>query len=73
MTTARDRRKKIITQIMLFVHKKSKKIKNNQKLISLNQYFPHFPYAASKKGKIINLFSFAQKFFQRWTNLIALL
>jgi hypothetical protein len=39
-------------QIMLFIHKKSKKVKISEKFFSffstLNQYLPHIPYVASK-------------------------
>jgi hypothetical protein len=44
-----------IAQIMLFIHKKSKKVKISEKKYSffstLNQYFPHIPYVASKKER----------------------
>jgi hypothetical protein len=53
--TARDRRKFFIAQIMLFCHKKCKKslkMKIIKKIFSffstVNQYFPHIPYMASK-------------------------
>jgi hypothetical protein len=43
-----------IAQIMLFIHKKSKKVKISEKKLSffspLNQYFPHIPYVSSKNG-----------------------
>jgi hypothetical protein len=49
---ARDGRKFFFAQIMLFIHKKSSKIKISEKKFSffstLNQYFPHIPYVASK-------------------------
>jgi hypothetical protein len=42
-----------IAQIMLVIHKKSRKMKISEKNFSffstLNQYFPHIPYEASKK------------------------
>jgi hypothetical protein len=51
--TARDRRKKIIAQIMLVIHKKSKIMNTSEIFFSffstLNQFFPHIPYEASKK------------------------
>jgi hypothetical protein len=50
--TARDRRKNIIAQITLFIHKKSYKIKISEIFFlffsTLNQYFPHISYVASK-------------------------
>jgi hypothetical protein len=46
--------KKIIAQIMLFIHKKSYKIEISEKKFSffstLNQSFPHISYVASKKS-----------------------
>jgi hypothetical protein len=50
--TARDRRKKSIAQIMLFSIKSHKKLKLAiffSFFSSLNQYFPHIPYVASRK------------------------
>jgi hypothetical protein len=46
--TARDRRKTFIAQNMLFILIKWKLAKKNQFFSSLNQYFPHIPYMASK-------------------------
>jgi hypothetical protein len=44
-----------IAQIMFFINKKSKKVKISEKKISffstLNQYFPHISYVASKNVK----------------------
>jgi hypothetical protein len=51
--TARDRRIFfLIAQIMLVIHKKSRKMKISDFFSffsTLNQYFPHMPYVASKK------------------------
>jgi hypothetical protein len=51
MATARDGRKKIIAQIMFLA--KNVKICNNffSFLPTLNQYFPHISYVASKNSK----------------------
>jgi hypothetical protein len=54
--TARDRQKKIIAQIMLVIPKKSRQMKISDffKFFStLNQYFPHIPCVASKKGNFV--------------------
>jgi hypothetical protein len=48
--------KKFIAQIILFIHKKSKKVKISEKKFSFfstpNQYFLHIPYVASKNMEI---------------------
>jgi hypothetical protein len=53
--TARDRRKFFYRSIHVIKSKKVLKSENKQKKFSffpsLNQYFPHIPYVASKKSQ----------------------